>query len=206
MKKIFLFVITITLLLSILTVGVSAQYDGESTKTADGEAVTGEGESTDEVTDAGFFELVYSELERNSEKLFSALAFLGSLLIAFTYKRGLLPTVRAAIESLADAVGKIKQASETQGESANAALGVATEHLAAAEGALEVISDKLATLECRLDEQCVGVSEREKMKLIMSAQTDMLYDIFMCSALPQYQKDIVGEKIADIKRKIEAEE
>ena len=36
----------------------------------------------------------------------------------------------------------------------------------------------------------------EDTRVILSAQVDMLYDIFMTSALPQYQKDAVGERIA----------
>ena len=34
---------------------------------------------------------------------------------------------------------------------------------------------------------------------MVKAQIDMLYDVFMSSALPQYQKDAVGERIAKMK-------
>jgi hypothetical protein len=37
------------------------------------------------------------------------------------------------------------------------------------------------------------------MKTIMSAQVDMLYNIFMSSSLPQYSKDAVGERISEMK-------
>ena len=37
------------------------------------------------------------------------------------------------------------------------------------------------------------------MKIILSAQIDMLYDIFMTSSLPQYQKDAVSKRIGEMK-------
>ena len=37
------------------------------------------------------------------------------------------------------------------------------------------------------------------MKALMSAQIDMLYDIFMTSSLPQYQKDAVNKRISEMK-------
>ena len=36
----------------------------------------------------------------------------------------------------------------------------------------------------------------------MNAQIDMLYEIFMSSALPQYAKDRVGEKVAEMKAQL----
>ena len=38
-----------------------------------------------------------------------------------------------------------------------------------------------------------------QLRLVVDTQIDMLYDIFMSSALPQYQKDAVGERIAKMK-------
>jgi hypothetical protein len=38
--------------------------------------------------------------------------------------------------------------------------------------------------------------ERADLRLIMQMQINMLYDIFMTSALPQYEKDAVGERIS----------
>ena len=36
----------------------------------------------------------------------------------------------------------------------------------------------------------------------MKAQVDMLYEIFMSSSLPQYQKDSVGEKISSMRKSL----
>ena len=44
--------------------------------------------------------------------------------------------------------------------------------------------------------------EKKQLYLILNAQIEMLYDLFMSSALPQYQKDAVGEKIAKMKEAV----
>jgi len=68
------------------------------------------------------------------------------------------------------------------------------------------LSDKVEELDVMLKEKFAYVDEaqqeRQELKLILDSQIDMLYDIFMASALPQYQKDAVGEKIAKMKEAI----
>ena len=44
--------------------------------------------------------------------------------------------------------------------------------------------------------------EKKQLRLLADAQIDMLYNVFMSSALPQYQKDAVGERIAKMKEAI----
>ena len=62
----------------------------------------------------------------------------------------------------------------------------------------------------RLDEMSTTLNEvkekeqqkeknSESLAVIVGAQIDMLYDIFMSSALPQYQKDAIGERVAKMK-------
>ena len=43
------------------------------------------------------------------------------------------------------------------------------------------------------------------MKALMSAQIDMLYDIFMTSSLPQYQKDAVNQRVKEMKEVTESD-
>lgn len=149
-----------------------------------------------------FFGLVFEEIKANSENILSALAFAASLLVAFTYKKGLLPNLKSGIERLSDAVSKLRDASKEQSENSSLALGTAGEHLENAKNALEAILERLSRLENELSYAKETRSEREEFKLILLSQTDMLYDIFMNSSLPQYQKDIVGEKIAAMKESI----
>ena len=44
--------------------------------------------------------------------------------------------------------------------------------------------------------------QRESLRLILEGQIDMLYAIFMTSALPQYQKDEIGERISRMREEL----
>lgn len=186
MKKLILFIVIL-----IFTVSVFA-----FSAYADGEAVEAETENE------SFYELVYSALREHSEKILSALAAIGSLLLAFTYRRGLMPTLNGALEKMCEGIGKIKTASEEQTKNAALLLSEAEERLENSKNALADITNKLEKLELELSESLESKDEREKMKIILLSQTEMLYDIFMSSALPQYQKDMVGERTLKIKEEL----
>ncbi len=189
MKKLFTFFIILTLLIASLSIAVYADSDGE---------IAGDTGAPSE----NFYSLVYSAIGENSEKIMSALAAICSLLLAFTYKKGLIPTLKSAIEKLKDAVGKIKEQSEIQSENAELILKTAAEKLTDAKSVIDSISERLSTLEENLAEGLEAKDEKEKFKTILLAQTEMLYEIFMTSSLPQYQKDIVGEKTAKMREQI----
>jgi hypothetical protein len=40
----------------------------------------------------------------------------------------------------------------------------------------------------------------EQIKTVLTAEIDMLYEVFMSAALPQYEKDRIGEKISLMKK------
>jgi hypothetical protein len=77
-----------------------------------------------------------------------------------------------------------------------------TERLGELENSVTLFRETLDTLEEQLQCEAEYVKERKKMNRIMLAQIDMLYDIFMSSALPQYQKDAVGGKIQIMKEEL----
>ena len=189
MKKIILFTLILTVLLSAFTVCVFASEEA-------GEGIAEAQKSQN------FFELIFEKAKAHSEKILSAVAAIGSLFLAFTYKKGLLPALKTGIDNLRDSVVKLKKESEAQSESSSSLLITASEQLKNAEDMLTSLSSRLSELEVALRENAESKDEREKFKLILLSQTDMLYDIFMTSSLPQYQKDAVGEKIADMKEKI----
>ncbi len=153
-------------------------------------------------SEENFFASIYGEAVENSDKILSALAFIGSVVLAFTYKKGLLPTLNSAIGKLTESVSKIKKSSEEQLDKSCKLLGDAGVYLENTEKCLNALSERLEKLESDLENAKESKSQREKFNLVLMAQTDMLYDIFMTSGLPQYQKDIVGEKISAMKEQI----
>ena len=188
MKKLILF--TLILVFTLSAFSFFAYAEGEVTNSEN----AAEGES--------FYTVLYGAVREHSEKILSALAAIASLLLAFTYRKGLMPTLNSALEKMCDGIGKIKTASAEQTENAQLLLSEAEKKLEGAREYLAVIYERLENLEATLNESLEAKSEREKMKIILWAQTEMLYDIFMSSALPQYQKDMVGERTQKIKEEL----
>ena len=75
-----------------------------------------------------------------------------------------------------------------------------SEKLAASEAILEGGSAKISELEEKLSEAMALGDKTEEFRAVMLAEVEMIYDIFLNSSLPQYQKDKVGEAYAKMKR------
>lgn len=194
-KKNTLKILTLILLslamLSVFCVSISAE-----------ENISNEASAAEE----NIFDSIYREIEENADKILSALSFSASLIIAFAYKRGLMPAVKNTANSIANSVNKLKEEND--------------KGITALDSTAKEISDKLQNTEDRLSELILSLekienelkeTEEEKknsadVKSIMSAQVDMLYEIFMTSSLPQYRKDDVGARISEMKRALGTKE
>jgi hypothetical protein len=123
--------------------------------------------------------------------------------LAVAYKKGLLPLIKGSLVSISNAVGKIKETTSESIENGSR-MGEAIEKgLDGAREALAALSERVDELDLMLKDRLASeddlVKERQEMRLILNSQIEMLYDIFMTSALPQYQKDAIGEKISKMK-------
>jgi len=165
---------------------------------------TDSGEYTEVMTDKSnpggenvqnVFDQIYATAEENADKIFAGLAFIGTLVVSIGYKSGLLPLLRDALSKLKLAIDGVKADGEL-----NKAL---------TESRMNEISQTVNSTDLRLsniEEMLEGYElireEREAMRIILEGQIDMLYAIFMSSALPQYQKDEIGEKIKDMREEL----
>lgn len=145
------------------------------------------------------FSLFFETVSAYSAELLSALAFVGSLILAFCYKKGLIPLVESALSAIAKAVGGIREKAEATESVSRELCESLTKRLEAAEGVIAELGTAISTTTAALDAYEKSGGERASMKIVLQAQIDMLYDIFMTSALPQYQKDAVGERISKMK-------
>ncbi len=145
------------------------------------------------------FSLFFETVSAYSAEVLSALAFVGSLILAFCYKKGLIPLVESALSAIAKAVGGIREKAEATESVSRELCESLTKRLEAAEGVIAELGTAISTTTAALDAYEKSGGERASMKLVLQAQIDMLYDIFMTSALPQYQKDAVGERISKMK-------
>ncbi len=152
------------------------------------------------------FENTYKLLEANADKIFSALAFIGTLIVGIGYKSGLIPLLREALSKLKNAIDGVKADGEEAKALTNEKLLLLASRLDDISTTLEKEDLELEKIGTQLEDYEEFKAERESMRLILSGQIDMLYAIFMSSALPQYQKDEVGERISAMREELSAYE
>ena len=145
---------------------------------------------------------IYNEAKEYTAEIISTITLIGTLILGFAYKKGLLPLVTRAISAIGQSVTKIKDDTESGMAATQTGLDSVTERLGELENSVTLFRETLDTLEEQLQCEAEYVKERKKMNTVMLAQIDMLYDIFMSSALPQYQKDAVGGKIQIMKEEL----
>lgn len=207
MKRLFVFLIALTLIASIFTLNAFAESDTESA--VKDVATDGEAQITDEVLenegtsapleDKNIFEIIYDKIALYSAEILSALTLLGSVVIAFTYKKGLLPTISGALSGISGAVGELRRENEEWKDVNEKAFAEASSKLLCAEEMFKSLSQSLKKLEEDLCESREQALKTQDMRTVMIAQIDMLYDIFMSSGLPVYQKDEVSERVRKMK-------
>lgn len=172
-----------------------------------------EGGTADESTEIGdtgagegynknLFEAAYELACENLDKILSALAFCGTLLVGFAYKKGLLPTLERALERLSDSVRSINEGAQKSAEEGEAFLTSLAEKLDAGRRALAQTQKELDLLHADLEKAERSADEAELLRAIMRTQAELLRDIIMTSSLPQYMKDKAGESFAQMAAKL----
>ena len=162
-----------------------------------GDFIPDEPEKTDDGGEqiANIFENIYSKVEENADKIFSALAFVATLVVGIFYKSGLLPLLKDALSKIKGSIDKAKEAEELHNKDTN--------------DKIDAISETVSQMEKQINKIELGVEdyeklvkERETMRLILSSQVDMLYAIFISSSLPEYQKEEIGLKIQRMREEL----
>ena len=197
----FILLLAILLSLPILASADEAVTDGTTDAEADNSAHAPVDDAVSDEKES-FFKSLFEAFEDNLSQILSALAFIGSLIIMLCYKRGLLPLVKDALAAIGAGVKKLGEKTNEMNieagavtEQINGRLEDASRLLMAMEGALATLTSRLDALESERD-------GRKKLCAVLSAEVDMLYEIFNSAALPQYLKDRVGERIAYMKAEI----
>ena len=165
-----------------------------------------ENETVYEAWDASIFDDIYGAVMENADKILSALAFCGTVIVGFAYKKGLLPLLGKAMTAISRSVEGIKedgiksaQSTEERLTDIDTSIKEIRESASATKTAISEIEDHLARYEN-------AMTQYSSMKTVMAAQTDMLYSVFMSSALPQYQKEEIGERISEMKKELKLNE
>ena len=158
--------------------------------------------ATDEVNINEFSE-AFDMIANNSDKIFAILAFLSSAIVAFAYKKGLIPIINKGLTAIKKSTDSFENAAKDTLIKTEKSLEFLTDNFVSCENTIDSVSRDLTCLSERLDAIQEEKSEKEKFKTVMLSQIDMLYDIFMQSGIPQYSKDALGEKIAKMKKELD---
>ncbi len=197
MKKTIIKILSLLICIAVMMAGLAIPaFASEPIGCSESESSMEIGEDTEE----SFFELIYNFAVENCEEIFSFLAFIGSLFIAFIYKNKLLPSVKEAVGCIGSNLKKISES----GEAVSAEARAQGELLLSYSERLETVSSELSRLSAELDKLVAGDGTRGLYALI-ETQVELLREIFMSSSLPHYQKEAVETKINRIKEALKNE-
>ena len=188
MKKTFTFLLILILTVSLTAFTVSANEL-----------------QSDEAAEESIFEEIYDFFISNADKIFAILAFIASILLAFAYKRGLIPLLKSALGSLKNSVVEIKGEAEKSASKSASMLTRTSENLGQAELLLESLVERLCEIDGKLSETASYKNMISVVESVLASQTELLYEIFMSSSLPLYQKESVGERISEMKKQLASE-
>ena len=142
---------------------------------------------------------------KHSDKVFSVLAFIGSLILAFAYNKGLIPLLKSALEKLGSTVGNLKETAEKTASTSTDAIEQISNGFSQAKELIDILVEKIDAIEEKLNADDAA-TKSEQFKTILTTQVDLLYDVFISSSLPHFQKEAVGEKIQEMKKALGAED
>lgn len=184
-KRILLFCLCLALFAALMTVGVCAE----------GEALAGEVGSTEENP----FAVLYRMITENLDSVFGAFAALGTLIVAFSYKRGMLPLLRGGVNVLSDKVRQIGDESEKIGKESAENAEFVKNQLQMLLKSFQSCADSVGNFGSTLEELRAKTGEIELLKSLVAGEIELLYDIFSSSSLPQYQKEMVARRTEELR-------
>jgi hypothetical protein len=161
-----------------------------------------------EVTEAesegedNIFLTIYDEVTSHLPELFSALSLLGAAIIAFCYKRGLLPLLKNGIGAIGSAAMDCGKKAESYAEESRNLCEKANDSIHFITTYMKKIEEDLYSLDEKISAVCMQKKEKEVMRELMHGQIDMLLEIFLASSLPQFEKDRVCKKVEEMKRSL----
>lgn len=186
----------------IMSFAFSVSANNDTEVTVDLSGLTQESESTENDFTENPFALIYDTTLMYASEILSLMSFIGTLIISYFYRRGLLPSVKGVLGNISTSVMKLKETSDKEIESRKEENTKIEKRLDVFDSALKNQSELISSLESRLIAEEDIYKQRERSNLILSSQIEMLYEIFMSSSLPQYQKEAMGEKINKMRKEL----
>ena len=192
---------------------VVTDEDGTYTDNApDGNTENLENELGDNAEDADIedrknsFEKIYDAAMAHVSEILSLAAFIGSLICAVIYKSGLMPLIEKGLGGIKNAAQKIKEATDRAECDNKASLGYINDKMCELEMAISEMQETVKSATKAMESSVEARAHQARIDGLLSGELDMLYDIFMSSALPEYEKARVGERVAKLKEELNSDE
>ena len=157
-----------------------------------------------ETAEQGIFVLLYERIGAHLPQILSALSALGALVIVLCYKKGLLPLLKSGLNAISAATKEWGKNAEAYGKEAKEICENANNYIQISENKTEEIEKSIQRIEQKLLSFEKISTDSEQTKNALLGQMDMLCEIFLSSALPQFEKDRVSQKIEKMKQAITA--
>ena len=152
-----------------MTIAISATlaFSAHAAEEAeDGITVSTEAEGTN------FFAEVYDDVSEYAGEILCALTFIGSLVLAYAYKRGLMPLVKSSLVSISNAVTKIGENTKAASEKS----AKLSESINNTDKTVTELTKRLESLENSVKEKLESEDgirdERRQLALVIGAQID----------------------------------
>ena len=185
----------------ISTSDVYTDITEENTAAEDSEAI--EPEKTE---NSSFLDTVWAGLEANQSNILSALSLIGSIILMLGYKKGLIPLLSDGISAITSVTKRMSEKTGELGEKSAELIEDTKCRIDALRDMLLAISEKVDKMEGNAEREGEMIKQANLTKAVLAEEIDMLYEIFMAAALPQYLKDNVGERVCAMKRQISQSE
>ena len=150
------------------------------------------------------FAALFEMARAHTSEIFSALAAILSCVIAFAYRRGLLPLLKQGIGSLASTVNGIDRATEAAREQLLSEAADSRQLTERITESVELLSHEVDKVLSRFDTLERDKAESELLLSTLATEVDLLGEIFLSSSLPEYRKEIVGNTVARLKEQLAA--
>ena len=145
-------------------------------------------------------ESILGFLDENTAEILGTLTFLASVLVAFFYKKGILPLLRTGLSALSESAGKTGRLTEKFAAKAE-------EEIAAIRASTLPVAEVLQKTEECMNEMHQTIDEVkeawEQTRRILATETTLFYELLSSANLPQAQKDSMSDSYYRLRDELE---
>ena len=146
------------------------------------------------------FALMFEEVKTYFGEIMCLLTFISSIIVAFAYKKGLLPILEGSLNAINRALTKIKEKGDESDKELKDNYTKLSSRVSEYENTITNLSNKIDDLSLAIAPFSEELKNNELIEELIITQTKMLYDVFMASSMPAYQKDRVEAHYKEMMR------